>query len=212
MVLGFLKKYFSKKVGSLNLPKNSRQNESAIISKAAYMNDNDRIKYLTEKLPGYAIDNSLSSSKTLVAVNPETKEVITGFRGSKDRQDIGTDLLIGLGLEKLGSRYRNGVKTARRVQEKYGDYNSSYTGHSLGGKIAYDVGGKVGKESNSFDTPGSIPSYLGFKSKDGGNNNAKLYSTLFDPIGFSGNYESGERKMIVPKLGNSPHSIDNWVE
>lgn len=71
-------------------------------------------------------------------------------------KDVGSDLLIATGLQKLGTRYRGLSKKIDRLQNIYKDHDVILTGHSLGGRLASDVAKAKGLEAHVFN-PGSSP-------------------------------------------------------
>ena len=116
------------------------------IAKAVYTNDIPK---------GFNIDESLSNRRE--KVYKKDNDVYLAFRGTmlntKDAiRDLGTDTLVGLGLEPLGSRFKKGLRTANKVKEKYSDNNIQLVGHSLGGNIANYVSSKTGLKGNAFNS------------------------------------------------------------
>jgi len=103
---------------------------------------------------GYSLDPSLSNEETKVFHNPHTKEVTVAYRGTALNKpsrwkDVRSDLAILTGTERHDKRFKEANRHFKGVTDKYGDYNISTTGHSLGGQIAKHVNdshkGKVKK-------------------------------------------------------------------
>jgi hypothetical protein len=92
---------------------------------------------------GYKFDTELSTPKSKVFVDPEGNPHIA-FRGTEFGkgiktavQDIGTDIMIGLG--KTTKREKEAKRLRQQVEQKYGKPSTAY-GHSLGGKLAASSG------------------------------------------------------------------------
>ena len=76
--------------------------------------------------------------------NPHTKEVTVAYRGTALNKpsrwkDVHKDLAILMGTEGHDKRSQEANRHFKGVTDKYGDYNISTTGHSLGGQIAKHV-------------------------------------------------------------------------
>jgi hypothetical protein len=87
----------------------------------------------------YNYDQELSNSNTKVWVDKETGKPVIVHRGTKTIGDLGTDILVGLGLGKYSSRVKQVKKTTKKVEEKY-KQAADTVGHSLGGYLAENSG------------------------------------------------------------------------
>lgn len=88
---------------------------------------------------GYGYDNSLSSMQTKVFVSPSGKPTIV-HRGSVTAKDYMDDAMIGLGLGKLGHRYKNAVRVTKKAEQKYGQGADT---------VSHSYGGWLGEHSNA---------------------------------------------------------------
>lgn len=186
----------------------SKGKPTANFSKAVYLRPDDRESYLKDS--NYIIDNELSNDKILVGYNPISKDTITAFRGTKEGKDWGTNLLVGLGLDKLGSRYKNGLSTTKKVIEKYPDFSVTTSGHSLGGRLSSQIGNKLGLENHNYNGSSSLSD---IKNLRGLQSNPKSfnYTTLGDPVGMSSLIGSGGVKNIMLPKKLNVHSINNFA-
>ena len=87
----------------------------------------------------FQIDNTLSGGKAQVYYNPKTGQAVVVHRGSEGSKDWlvnDTGLLVGY----RGKRFRHAQKIQEQAEAKYGASNVTTLGHSLGAKIAEEVG------------------------------------------------------------------------
>ena len=110
---------------------------------------------------GYTIDNSLSTRRNKVYVNPEGK-VIHTIAGTDNMKDWMNNALIPLGLHKYSNRYKNSEKIQKQANEKYGKRNVNLVSHSQSGNIAESLANKklVGGQNTSLN-----PAIIGFHNK-----------------------------------------------
>ena len=89
---------------------------------------------------GLTLDKSLSNINQKVYYDREKNPTVV-FRGTKSKDDVMTDVLLGAGLEKYSTRFRDSKKLIEDVRKKY--YNKPITSasHSLGGSLAEYAGG-----------------------------------------------------------------------
>lgn len=120
----------------------------AKLSKASY---NPSIK----DVDGWKRDDQLSNeNRAVYTKDGKARLAFTGTNFKKPRwyEDVGADLLLGLGLQDKSSRFRNAKKTAELAKQKYGAKNLSLTGHSLGGSQAMAVSRATGLKGTGFNT------------------------------------------------------------
>lgn len=110
---------------------------------------------------GYTIDNSLSTRRNKVYVNPEGK-VIHTISGTDNMKDWMNNALIPLGLHKYSNRYKNSEKIQKQANEKYGKHNVNLVSHSQSGNIAESLANKklVGGQNTTLN-----PAIIGFHNK-----------------------------------------------
>jgi hypothetical protein len=89
----------------------------------------------------YELDPSLSDKEVQVYKKKGTNEAVVVHRGTQGIKDWGTDLQLALGMDiKQGRRYKHSEDIQKKAEAKYGSQNVSTLGHSLGSKLASDVG------------------------------------------------------------------------
>jgi hypothetical protein len=97
---------------------------------------------LPAKIGDFQLDKSLSGQRAQVYHNPATGEAVVVHRGSQGIHDWGNNLKYFLGFDlKNTDRGKFAAKVQKEAEAKYGAKNISTLGHSIGGKIASDVGG-----------------------------------------------------------------------
>ena len=90
-------------------------------------------------------DESLSNDKNRVYKDNTSGKAYVLYPGTKDKNDIATDIAIGLGgiftpIQNLTPRYREAKRAATKVKQKYGSDKVTAIGHSLGGGLAASSG------------------------------------------------------------------------
>ena len=92
---------------------------------------------------GLKLDKSLSNINQKVYYDKERNPTVV-FRGTKSRDDVMTDVLLGAGLEKYSTRFRDSKKLIEDVKKKYHNKPVTTLGHSLGASLAeYGGGDKI---------------------------------------------------------------------
>lgn len=192
---------------------NSKKSVNAILSKAAYNRNPE--EYIKSQGLNLRVDKSLSGKDWTTFVDPTTNKATVAYRGTnpKNWRDLTTDVMIGLGLEGISSRFKRSKNVAKKVKEKYGD--ATLTGHSLGGSLALYAGKKQKLRSEVYNPGMAKPWYTNKKST--------IYATVGDPI----NNISTINPLIAPLLKSrirvevpkgaiwnplSNHSIDQFAK
>lgn len=89
----------------------------------------------------YEIDKSLSGERVQVYKRKDSNEVFVVHRGSQGLHDWANDVKAVSGYSISDSeRFKHAEKIQKEAEKKYGKDNVSTLGHSLGSKIASDVG------------------------------------------------------------------------
>lgn len=85
-------------------------------------------------------DNEFSNISNRTYVNPDNKEVVLTYRGTKNLlNDIPADLDILLGTDLFGNRKKEARKLYNDVKKKYPSHQFYLSGNSLGGSLASQV-------------------------------------------------------------------------
>jgi hypothetical protein len=90
-------------------------------------------------------DESLSNDKNRVYHDNASGKAYVVYPGTKDTNDIGTDIAIGMSglfnpIQNLTPRFREAKDVATKVKNKYGENQVTAIGHSLGGGLAASSG------------------------------------------------------------------------
>jgi hypothetical protein len=109
------------------------------IFKASYKPQREAQKDLSKY--GYELDPTLSRMDTKVFINKDLgQNPIIVNRGTSNLKDVGTDLMIGLGLGKYTKRVKDAQRLTKRVEAKHG--KADVYGSSLGGYVSEHAGNK----------------------------------------------------------------------
>jgi hypothetical protein len=127
---------------------------------------------------GFTRDESLSGQRAQVYVNPQTGKAIVNHRGTQGFQDVITDakLLFNPKAYRKSKRYKHAQKIQKEAEAKYGAENLTTTGHSLGARLASDLG-KNTSHVVTYNKP-VIPSDYGKSA----NPNETHIRTKYDPV------------------------------
>ena len=192
----------------------------AQIAKRAYSGNSDG------PLPdGYIIDPNHTNRNRVLAVNATTKHAVLGYRGTdlldrkKGPADLGQDVLLALGLQSAGSRFKNGVKAAKAVKTAYPDYKLDLTGHSLGASTAAYAKSKVkdtGYVGFSEHVPASdvqkeLTKNVVERLVNPRKSDSVSYLVAGDPVSWTKAASFSKNTFTVSQSAKSPHSIDNFL-
>jgi len=89
---------------------------------------------------GLTLDKSLSNANHKVFYDKQKNPSVV-FRGSKNENDLMTDGLLAVGLEKYSTRFRDSKNLIDDVRKKYNNKPITTTGHSLGASLGLYAGG-----------------------------------------------------------------------
>ena len=170
---------------------------------------------------------SLSHDIVTVYVQPDTREVVTSFRGTdvSDPSDLLADAAIGLGLVRNSSRFIAADEAFQDILDKYppSEYSHILASHSLGGalnKHVYDSHHEQITHAYNYN-PGSSP----FAATQPAFINANLFSQVYGyddkltSIHVSGDWISkaveadmSHENIVINPLPNTnnPHSISQF--
>ena len=160
-----------------------------MLSKSYDKNNNDN--------GDYKIDNSLSGQRVKVYHNNNTNQTVVAHRGTNSVQDWGTN--VGLLFGYKSKRFKHAKQIQDKAALKYGNENLTTVGHSLGAKIAEEVG-KNGHEIITLNKP-VTPLDLYYNKKIG--NNQIDIRTKNDPVSILKRYQKDNNSIIVPSKSNN---------
>ena len=155
---------------------------------------------------GYKLDKDLSGKRVQVYTDENGKVYIV-HRGTHGIHDIMTDVKMTFGNVKGQKRFKYAEKIQREAENKYGKDNVTTLGHSLGAKIAEQVG-KNSKEIITYNKP-TLPLDL-FKKKKLPDKQYDI-RTSRDPVSILQPLQKGSNDMVIDSKTINPlteHSID----
>ena len=170
-------------------------------------------------------DRKISTAET--AVYLEGDDVIIAFRGTTpSSKDLLSDARILVGTLHSGRRFKSSLKKVDEVMKKYPNKNVILVGHSLGGRIATDIGIMKGLKVFSYNV-GSSPVDVKenilqtlrckfssdeehIRACDHAEKNIKAYHTFGDPLSLSSLTGIHNTEIVKPKHTNI-HGIENFV-
>jgi hypothetical protein len=100
----------------------------------SYNNKNNDNKNIDNK---YFLDEDLSTDKTKV-YKTDNNEVVIANRGTSDYKDVISDIKLALGYKD--KRFDEAKDILNKVKNKYKDSPIDVIGHSLGAKVAEEIG------------------------------------------------------------------------
>jgi len=117
---------------------------------ASYLNPKEAKTYLSKE--GYVYDSELSNVNSKVYYNPDDKDLLIAYRGSKNILNdwLTTDLSIPFGGLRNTKRYNESLNVYKKAKDKYHSdphdqvnqlNQTTLIGDSLGGSLASAVGG-----------------------------------------------------------------------
>ena len=189
----------------------------AKLSKIVYKLPKDRQNELNrfDLSNNFIIVKQYSNINILVLYDLKCGNFIVSFRGTDDKNKIGqkwrdiyTDLFIALGQFQYSNRYREAEDLLKILIRRYGKERIVLTGHSLGGKVAFDL-------SKKYDIPAVIYNQGSSPLDINTNPNALHYNTnknKFDILSASSYYlDDVKTQDVKVKEGNKSHDLDNFL-
>jgi phosphohistidine swiveling domain-containing protein len=89
-----------------------------------------------QQVGDYMLDKDISSQRSKIYYNPETKKAVHTIAGTDRLTDWGNNLFIPAHLHQLTGRYKQAEKKQKEATSKYGKKNVSLITHSQSGNIA----------------------------------------------------------------------------
>ncbi len=104
------------------------------------LNESYKNKDKTEKnINNFILDEDLSTDKTKVYRDLDSDDIKIVNRGTFDKRDVLTDAKLILGI-KDKNRFNEAREILEKVKNKYPNKSIDVIGHSLGAKVAEDLG------------------------------------------------------------------------
>ena len=149
-----------------------------------------------KSLDGYTRDDSLSGQRTQVYHNNDTNKTIVTHRGTSGLQDWITDFKLAFypSLYMQSTRYKHAKEVQDKAEKKYGKENIITLGHSLGAKLASDLGGKS-KEIITYNKP-ILPNEIFNQTKK----NETSIRTKLDPVSILGAFNSNIKQVSTKTI------------
>jgi hypothetical protein len=146
-----------------------------------------------KKIRGYAKDDALSDDWVQVYTKNKgkKKKTVVVHRGTKGLDDVLTDIRLGLGTYKNTNRYKHALKIQRDAEAKYGAESITTVGHSLGGRLARDVGTRS-KHIITYNSP-IMPGDIGKTRRS----NQTDIRTASDPVSALGPYFNNNKTVTL---------------
>lgn len=91
-------------------------------------------------LNDYLLDEELTNDTGKVYQNPKTGHAVIAHRGTQGASDWLNNLAYVTGLYKYTNRYKQGQKTQKAAEDKYGSKNVSTLGHSQAAILTRHLG------------------------------------------------------------------------
>ena len=144
------------------------------VMRNGYQDESSQEQFGKDK--GFIYDKELSTPTEQFYVNPETNKLLMNIRGTSSVDDLITDFEMLRGKLKDTERYKRADNSLKSAKEKYKNYDTTITSHSLGGAIGTriaspddrsitfnraDIGGKQRKNQINIRTSGDLISSYG---------------------------------------------------
>lgn len=155
---------------------------------------------------GYTLDKSLSGKRVQVYTDENGKAYVV-HRGTQGVQDVLTDVKMAFGNVKGQKRFKHAKKIQKEAEKKYGANNVATLGHSLGAKIAEEVG-KDSNEIITYNKP-TLPLDI-IKGKELPDKQFDI-RTSRDPISILQPFQKGSADLVIKSTTLNPlteHTTD----
>ena len=166
---------------------------------------NSYSKKQTQNLDGFKRDDSLSGQRAQVYHNDATNQTYVVHRGTSGLQDVLTDIKLALfpKLYMQSTRYKHAKDVQQQAENKYGKENITTLGHSLGAKLASDVGGDT-KEIISYNRP-----ILPYEMLNPTKKNETSIRTKLDPVSILGAVNPNIKQISTKTINPiTAHNVD----
>jgi hypothetical protein len=159
------------------------------------------------KIYGYVYNKNASNEEHAIYVNQNEKKIAIAFRGSQTKEDwTKSDTNLAIGKLKQTPRFGREEKWVQEIKSMLPNYEYVYTGHSLGGTLAIEMGDLFKEPAITFNAGHGVG--MGDK-KD---NDVKFYSAKGDAVSSLGVGQYKDTRLIENTAGNSitAHSLDSF--
>ena len=165
------------------------------MSMDSYTKPNER-----KNVDGFTYVKNASNDEHAVWINDALKKVVVAYRGSLTQDDwLKTDKHILKGKVEDSERYKREDKwTEGLVNVVPKGYEIEFTGHSLGGTLAYSLGHAHKQRAVLFNAGVGVDF-----AKKHGNDNTKSYHAEGDPVSVMGVGAFKDNKIVKNSAGNS---------
>jgi len=93
-----------------------------------------------QNIDDYLLDEALTNDTAKVYHDPKTGHAVITHRGTQGASDWLNNVAYATGMYKYTNRYKQGQKTQKATQDKYGAKNVSTLGHSQGAVLSRHLG------------------------------------------------------------------------
>lgn len=170
--------------------------------------------------PDWEYDSDISTKHQAVFVNRNTNEVVTSFRGTKELDDLPTDLAIAFGMEKMSLRFKKQAKEYQTVLDKYENHTHSLSSHSLGGTLNNYVANKFKDKVHGVYNfnPGASATHAhkNLRARVKGHFEPKIHNFLIqgDLLSFAETRNDSSNTLLEkPKdKSTNPHSLSQFLD
>lgn len=170
----------------------------------SYKNKDNDDKNIDNK---YFLDEELSSNKTKV-YKTDNNEVVIANRGTSDFKDVISDIKLAFGFKD--KRFNEAKEVLDKVKNKYKDSSIDVIGHSLGARVAEELGKNDNQIKNiiTLNKP-TTPLDLFKKSK---NKDKQIdIRTQKDLVSALQPLQKDDKDIVIPSITNDlyqEHKID----
>lgn len=175
------------------------------MSLQSFLKNSYKGKKQAKNLDGFERDDSLSGQRVQVYNNKTTGKTVVAHRGTSGLNDMWNDLKLIVDPKSYRSsdRYKQSKKIQQQAENKYGAQNITTVGHSLGGKLASDLG----RNSSKVITYNKavVPSELNRKA----NPNETHIRTTTDPVSALARFDNTKTISVPSDSFLGSHDIEN---
>ena len=168
-------------------------------------------KKRAEEIDGYKLDKSLSNRNIAVYKDEASGKAIVSNRGtdlsrkSTRGQDLKNDAFIVAGKAGKIDRVKKTVKKNEELAKQ--GYTVTNTGHSLGGRVAYEASKRTGNAGEVYSA-GTSPLDKKQKAKE----NIVSHRNKYDPVAANTKRLGIKNDNVDKSVKLNPHTLDNYTQ